>query len=65
MVHVEEKSQREPKNILGEAGSMIDYKTAAAAEVELLRSRLVIARAIDNLRLYIDARPTRFPLIGD
>jgi tyrosine-protein kinase Etk/Wzc len=65
MVHVEEKSQREPKNILGEAGSMIDYKTAAAAEVELLRSRLVIARAIDNLRLYIDARPARFPLIGD
>lgn len=65
MVHVEEKGQREPKNILGEAGSMIDYKTPAAAEVELLRSRLVIARAIDNLRLYIDARPVRFPLIGE
>ena len=64
MVHVEEKSQREPKNIIGEAGSMIDYKTAAAAEVELLRSRLVIAAAIDHLRLYIDARPVRFPLIG-
>ena len=64
MVHVEEKGQREPKNILGEAGSIIDYKTAAAAEVELLRSRLVIAHAIDNLRLYIDARPIRFPFIG-
>lgn len=64
MVHVEEKGQREPKNILGEAGSIIDYKTAAAAEVELLRSRLVIAHAIDNLRLYIDARPIRFPVIG-
>lgn len=65
MVHVEEKGQREPKNILGEAGSIIDYKTAAAAEVELLRSRLVIAHAIDNLRLYIDARPIRFPVIGN
>ncbi|MCE2858348.1 MAG: polysaccharide biosynthesis tyrosine autokinase [Oxalobacteraceae bacterium] len=64
MVHVEEKGQREPKNILGEAGSIIDYKTAAAAEVELLRSRRVIAHAIDNLRLYIDARPIRFPVIG-
>lgn len=64
MVHVEEKSQREPRNILGEAGSMIDYKTAAAAEVELLRSRRVIAAAIDNLQLYIDARPVRLPLIG-
>jgi tyrosine-protein kinase Etk/Wzc len=65
MVHVEEKAQREPKNILGEAGSIIDYKTAAAAEVELLRSRMVIAHAIDNLRLYIDARPIRFPIIGN
>lgn len=64
MVHVEEKGQREPKNILGEAGSIIDYKTPAAAEVELLRSRLVITHAIDSLRLYIDARPSRFPLIG-
>lgn len=64
LVHVEEKGQREPKNILGEAGSMIDYKTPAAAEVELLRSRLVVARAIDKLRLYIDARPERAPLVG-
>jgi hypothetical protein len=38
LVHVEEKGQREPKNILGEAGSMIDFKTPAAAEIELLRS---------------------------
>lgn len=65
LVHVEEKGQREPKNILGEAGSMIDIKTPAAAEIELLRSRLVVAHAIDNLRLYIDARPDRFPLIGN
>ncbi len=65
LVHVEEKGQREPKNILGEAGSMIDFKTPAAAEIELLRSRLVVAHAIDNLRLYIDARPDRLPFIGN
>lgn len=65
LVHVEEKGQREPKNILGEAGSMIDFKTPAAAEVELLRSRLVIARAIDKLRLYIDAHPERAPALGE
>ena len=65
MVHVEEKGPREPKNILGEAGSIIDYKTAAAAEIELLRSRRVIAHAIDKLRWYIDARPVRFPVIGN
>lgn len=64
MVQVEEKGQREPKNILGEAGSIIDYKTPAAAEVELLRSRLVVARAIDTLKLYIDASPDRLPVVG-
>jgi tyrosine-protein kinase Etk/Wzc len=64
LVHVEEKGQREPKNILGEAGSMIDYKTPSAAQIELLRSRLVIARATDALRLYIDAKPRRMPLLG-
>ena len=64
MVQVEEKGQRDPKNILGEAGAIIDYKTAASAEVELLHSRLVIARAIDRLGLNVSARPERFPIIG-
>jgi tyrosine-protein kinase Etk/Wzc len=64
IVHVEEKGQREPKNILGEAGSMIDYKTPSSAEIELLRSRLVMARAIDKLKLYIDAKPRRLPVVG-
>lgn len=64
LVHVEEKGQREPKNILGEAGSMIDFKTPAAAEIELLRSRMVVAQAIDNLRLYIHSEPQYLPLIG-
>ncbi len=65
LVHVEEKGQREPKNILGEAGSMIDIKTPAAAEIELLRSRMVVAKAIDQLRLYIHAEPVYFPLLGN
>ncbi len=65
MVQVEEKGQREPKNILGEAGAILDYKTPASAEIELLRSRLVVSHAIDRLALCIDARPQRFPLLGD
>jgi tyrosine-protein kinase Etk/Wzc len=64
LIHVEEDSQKEAKNILGEMGSMFDVKTAATAEMELVRSRLVVSRAIDNLRLYIDARPKYFPVIG-
>lgn len=65
MVQVEEKGQREPKNILGEAGAIIDYKTPASAEIELLRSRLVLSRAIDQLGLSIEVQPRRFPWLGE
>ncbi len=64
LIHVEEESQKESKNILGDLSSMFDVKTAAPSEMELVRSRLVVSRAIDNLRLYISAEPKRFPLIG-
>lgn len=64
LIHVEENTPREAKNILGEMGTMFETKTAASAETELVRSRLVVSRAIDNLRLYINARPKYFPFIG-
>lgn len=64
LIHVEEKGQREPKNILGEAGSMLDLKTPATAEIELLRSRMVISRAIDQLGSAIQVEPVRLPWIG-
>lgn len=65
MIHVEEATNKDTKNILGEMNSLFEYKTEASAEMELLRSRLVISRAIDNLRLYVNARPKRFPVIGN
>jgi tyrosine-protein kinase Etk/Wzc len=64
LIHVEEDSAKEAKNILGEMGSLFDVKTAATAEMELIRSRLVVSRAIDNLRLYIAAQPKYFPVFG-
>ncbi|MDB5840060.1 MAG: polysaccharide biosynthesis tyrosine autokinase, partial [Herminiimonas sp.] len=64
LIHVEEEGQKEAKNILGEMGSLFDVKTAATSEMELLKSRLVVSRAIDTLRLYIDSRPKYFPVIG-
>lgn len=64
LIHVEENSQKESKNIIGEMGSLFDVKTAATAEMELIRSRMVVSRAIDNLRLYITAEPKYFPLLG-
>jgi tyrosine-protein kinase Etk/Wzc len=64
MIHVEEESPNASKNILSEASSLFETKKAAIAEMELLRSRMVVSRAVDNLQLYIDLRPKYFPIAG-
>jgi tyrosine-protein kinase Etk/Wzc len=64
MIHVEEESPNASKNILSEASSLFETKKAAIAEMELLRSRMVVTRAVDNLQLYIDVRPKYFPIAG-
>ncbi|NMM38841.1 MAG: polysaccharide biosynthesis tyrosine autokinase [Glaciimonas sp.] len=64
LIHVEEERRNESKNIMGEMAALVDVKTAATSEMELLHSRLVVSRAVDNLRLYINAHPKYFPLIG-
>jgi tyrosine-protein kinase Etk/Wzc len=60
-----EDSAGSAKSFLGEAASLFDVKTPATAEMEIIRSRMVIGRAVDNTLLYISARPRRLPLIGD
>jgi len=59
-----EDSAGSAKSFLGEAASLFEVKTAAAAEIEVIRSRMVIGQAVDNTLLYIDARPRYVPLIG-
>ncbi|MES2900888.1 MAG: polysaccharide biosynthesis tyrosine autokinase [Pseudomonadota bacterium] len=64
MIHVEEESPNASKNILSEVSSLFETKKAAIAEMELLRSRMVISHAVDNLQLFIDVRPKYFPVVG-
>ncbi|WP_446718101.1 polysaccharide biosynthesis tyrosine autokinase [Cupriavidus sp. OTU4054] len=52
-------------NLVANVSSLFQVKSVTAGEIEILRSRLVVATAVDKLRLYIDADPVRFPLIGD
>ena len=64
LIHVEESSSKESNNILGEMATMFDVKTATPSEMELLRSRLVITRAIDDLHLLVQVHPHYLPVIG-
>lgn len=61
---VQESSPHGARNILSEASSMFETKTATVAEMELLRSRVVIGPVVETLRLAVDIQPRRFPVIG-
>jgi tyrosine-protein kinase Etk/Wzc len=60
-----EDSASSAKSFLGEAASLFDVKTPATAEIEIIRSRMVIGQAVDATLLYIDARPRYLPVVGD
>jgi tyrosine-protein kinase Etk/Wzc len=60
-----EDSAGSAKSFLGEAAGLFEVKTAAAAEMEILRSRMVIGQAVDNTRLYIEAHPRYLPIVGN
>lgn len=56
-----------PKSAPGDlmsAETIPDVKAAVASEIEVLRSRAVVARAVDNGRFYINIKPKYFPAIG-
>jgi tyrosine-protein kinase Etk/Wzc len=64
LIHVEDDKPNTSKNMLGDISSLFDVKAAAISEMEILNSRLVVARAVDHLGLYIDVHPRYFPIIG-
>ncbi len=49
---------------LGDAASLFDIKSPATAEMEILRSRLVVGKSVDDLQLYVMAAPKYLPLVG-
>ncbi len=63
LVQVEENDSS-ARNLLSDVSSMFAVRTAASAEIEVLRSRMVISRAVDRTKLYIGAEPRYFPVVG-
>ena len=49
---------------LGDAASLFDIKSPASAEMEILRSRLVVGKSVDDLQLYVTASPKYLPFVG-
>ncbi|MEX3931903.1 polysaccharide biosynthesis tyrosine autokinase [Paraburkholderia phymatum] len=65
IVQVEESGAADAaRSVLGGLSSMFDVKASAESEQQVIASRLVVAAAVDRERLFIDAQPRRFPVIG-
>jgi tyrosine-protein kinase Etk/Wzc len=59
-----EDTDTSSKGILSEAGGLLDVKTPASAEIEILRSRMIAGQAVEQTKLYITAGPRYVPYVG-
>lgn len=64
LIQVEEDKPNTSKNMLGDISTLFDVKTEAISEMELINSRLVVGRVVDDLQLDVNVRPKLFPTIG-
>ncbi len=63
MLQVEENSPS--LGALEPVAALMESKVPVLAEIELLKSRLILGAAVKNLNLEIIARPKYFPVIGE
>jgi len=64
LIQVEDSKGGGMSGMLGDMGSMFDIKSPATAEIEILRSRLVVGQAVANLKLDLEVSPNYLPLVG-
>jgi tyrosine-protein kinase Etk/Wzc len=64
LIQVEQSKSSGTGGALGEAGNLFEIQSSASAEMEILRSRLVVGRAVQNLQLDLSVTPKYLPLVG-
>lgn len=64
LIQVEESKGGSAGSLLGEASSLFEIRSPASAEMEILRSRLVVGQAVQNLQLDLTVTPKYLPMVG-
>src|SRR5690606_31356528 len=65
LIQVEPPRQPQAEaHVLAELASVFNVQATATAEMEILRSRLVVGEAADTLQLYVTAEPKYLPVFG-
>ncbi|MFO1433671.1 MAG: polysaccharide biosynthesis tyrosine autokinase [Candidatus Competibacteraceae bacterium] len=64
LIQVEEKKSSVESSLTSAIAPLTGGDTTASAQLEILGSRLVMGKAVENLRLNLGANPDYFPVIG-
>ncbi len=64
LIQVDENVAQTKNNFLTDLSGTFDKKTGVTTEMEVLRSRNVLSRVVDNTHSYISVKPNYFPVIG-
>lgn len=60
-----EQTSNSPGSFLGQIGAIFEVQSPAIAEIEILKSRMVIGEAAEYLQLHTQATPNRLPVVGE
>src|SRR4029077_11930263 len=63
LFQVEESKPSSVAGALGDVASLFEIHSPASAEIEILRSRLVVGQAAQNLQLDLTVTPKYLPLV--
>lgn len=64
LIQVEQNPTAANNNLLSELSTVFNVQSPATAEIEILRSRLVIGQASEQLQLHVETRPNYIPIVG-
>ncbi len=63
LIQVDERPEGASR--LEDLSALLEPRVSAESEIELMRSRALVGNVVDQLRLDMDARPRRFPVLGN
>jgi tyrosine-protein kinase Etk/Wzc len=64
LIQVEESKPGNVAGGLGDVSGLFEIHSPASAEIEILRSRLVVGQAVQNLQLDLNVTPKYVPMVG-
>lgn len=64
LIQIEQKSSGGLSSLVGEVGELFNQESTAAAEIEIIRSRMILGDTVEKFHLTTVVTPQYWPLVG-